>query len=171
MHTLQSIGHECAPAQGAPPCFKCVERGAPPCRDGRRQVPLLHAAYPLLIDLPTTEPEEAASCSGASTRRCSRWSSSVPRLAPCRRQRRCRCHLHWRVLSDFIFTIIVVFQGWGSPPSEDEIHGDDRTRQLRDIGPKEAWAGTLSAAKLGRPDADAPTFELLQLDAVRALEP
>ena len=74
-------------------------------------------------------------------------------------------------LADFIFTMIVVFQGWASPPSEDEIHGDDRMRQLREIGPKEAWAGTLRSANLGnRPDAEAPTFELLQLDdAVRSV--
>ena len=141
-------------------------------------LPLLHAAYPLLIDLPTTEPlrkprvlfrrlyeamqqveQLRTSMMQAPMPPPSPPPLSVPPPSP------------GASLADFILTIIVVFQGWGSPPSEDEIHGDDRMRQLRDIGPKEAWAGTLSAANLGnRPDADAPTFELLQLDdAVRSV--
>ena len=68
-------------------------------------------------------------------------------------------------LADFIFTIHVVFQDWGSPPSEDELYGEDKMRQLRAIGTKEAWVGTLSAANMGnRPDSEAPCFGLLQLD-------
>ena len=141
-------------------------------------LPLLHAAYPLLIDLPTTEPlrkprvlfrrlyeamqqveQLRTAIMQAPMPPPSPPPLSVPPPSP------------GASLADFILTIIVVFQGWGSPPSEDEIHGDDRMRQLRDIGPKEAWAGTLSAANLGnRPDAEAPTFELLQLDdAVRSV--
>ena len=151
-------------------------------------LPLLHAAYPLLMDLRTILPSTLSlryPC--VLFRRLYEAMQQVdqlrtdmqapppppppPRTPPSPRRQWRRQQMSvlpsspGASLADFIFTIHVVFQDWGSPPSEDELYGEDKMRQLRAIGTKEAWVGTLSAANMGnRPDSEAPCFGLLQLD-------
>ena len=132
-------------------------------------LPLLHAAYPLLMDLPTTltlrKPCVPFRRLYEAMQQVDQLRTAAQAPMPPPSPMSVLPPSPGASLADFLFTIYVVFQGWGSPPSEDEIYGEDRMRQLRAIGPKEAWVGTLSAANLGnRPDSEAPTFGLLQLD-------
>lgn len=66
-------------------------------------------------------------------------------------------------LDDFLFIVEVRFCHWAGVGAD-----ESDLERLRQIGPTETWAGTLSAENLGwRADVEAPCFGLLQLDGAK----